>query len=74
MISLDIQPRGWDKAQVVDWIKNQRQYENCKMFFFGDKCHNGGNDESLSKRVTKEGGKAYNVEGPKETLEIISRL
>tara|TARA_B100001123_G_C15335034_1_gene1032499 strand:- start:2800 stop:3528 length:729 start_codon:yes stop_codon:yes gene_type:complete len=74
MISLDIQPRGWDKAQAVDWIKSQRQYENCKMFFFGDKCHNGGNDESLFKRVTKEGGEAYNVEGPKETLEIISRL
>jgi len=74
MISLDIQPRGWDKAQVVDWIKSQNEYQNCKMLFFGDKCHNGGNDESLFKRVLKEGGEAYNVEGPEETKNIIRKL
>ena len=74
MISLDIQPDGWDKSQVVGWLKKEKSVNSKQMIFFGDKCFNGGNDETIYNRVKAEGGESYNVSGPKETISILCSL
>ena len=71
MISLDIQPNGWDKSQAIGWLKKERLYEGGQMVFFGDKCTDRGNDESIYDRVKAEGGESFNVSGPKETIDIL---
>ena len=60
-ISLDIQPLGNDKGQVVDHLK-----ENF-IIFFGDKCHKGGNDYSLAQKADV----FWQVSNWKETKKIL---
>jgi phosphomannomutase len=42
MISLDIQPKGFNKAQAVKYVRNLNKYD-C-IHYFGDKGFEGGND------------------------------
>jgi len=53
---LDIGPYGSDKSQILrDFKLGQRLY------FFGDRMEEGGNDHSLGKAVKKMGGYTYHV-------------
>lgn len=60
---LDIFPKGKDKAQVKDWIDKE-------IFFFGDKCEEGGNDFALAKVAEM----VYHVRNWQETQEAIRKL
>jgi len=59
-ISTDIYPKGKDKSQVLRQL-------NGKTIFFGDKCHEGGNDYTIA-----QGSDVYHqVDGWRETMFII---
>lgn len=60
---IDIYPKGKDKSQVRDWIKNT-------LVFFGDRCEEGGNDYPLAKVSDI----VYNVTDWEETREILRNL
>jgi len=68
-ISIDIYPKGKNKAQVLDEI-------NGPIFFFGDRCQKGGNDYPIVKRLEKEQRKynVYNVSGFQETWKILKTI
>ena len=63
-ISIDIYPKGKNKAQVLDEIGGP-------ITFFGDKCKPGGNDFPIVERM-KDYGIYYNVKDWKETMEILN--
>jgi len=61
-ISLDIQPLGNDKGQVVEHL------EEDVIIFFGDKCDKGGNDYSLAQKADI----FWQVENWEETKKILN--
>ena len=67
-ISIDIYPKGKNKAQVLDHIKGP-------IMFFGDKCEEGGNDYPLVKRLIDEKGtrlsQVFPVKDYKTTWDIL---
>jgi phosphomannomutase len=71
-ISIDIYPKGKNKAQVLQDIIGP-------ITFFGDKCQPGGNDYPLVERLeqlneeTKLSYKIYEVKDYKETWDILKR-
>jgi phosphomannomutase len=67
---LDITPIGKDKSQVLeDFDKNDTIY------FFGDACHEGGNDYPLAKAIIENNrGFVYNVKDYKETWNILKEI
>jgi len=50
-ISIDIYPKGQNKAQVIDDIRDN-------LIFFGDRCEPGGNDYPIIERLERESDKA----------------
>ncbi|MQF98060.1 MAG: hypothetical protein FI729_00820 [SAR202 cluster bacterium] len=60
-ISTDIYPKGKDKSQVLQHMKGET-------IFFGDKCHKGGNDYTISRASEK----FHQVDGWKDTRSIIN--
>jgi phosphomannomutase len=71
-ISIDIQPKGKDKKQSVDWLVER--HLNPDITFFGDKTFEGGNDHTVAKEVLKVGGKVHQVENWTETEKILKCL
>ena len=71
-ISIDIQPIGKDKRQVVDYLK--RVDLTPQVTFFGDKTFQGGNDYTLAERVKSIGGTVHQVENWKQTEEMLKCL
>ena len=69
-ISIDIYPKGKNKAQVLDEIIGP-------ITFFGDRCEEGGNDYPIVKRLEIEKEKrkytVYNVSNFNETWEILKK-
>ena len=69
-ISIDIYPKGQNKAQVLDDIKGQ-------VIFIGDKCKPGGNDYPIVERLEKEWESGqrdrtiFNVNNYNETWNIL---
>jgi len=59
-ISIDIYPKGRDKSQVLKHMIGET-------IFFGDTCHEGGNDYIISRRADK----FHQVKGWKETMSVI---
>jgi phosphomannomutase len=69
-ISIDIFPKGKDKAQILDNFKNKD-----KITFFGDRTEEGGNDYTLAKRIIDERrGEVFQVKDWKETWKKLKRL
>ena len=60
-ISIDIYPKGKDKSQVIDHMKDAT-------VFFGDKCEQGGNDYTISRAVAR----FHQVDGWADTRYIIN--
>tara|TARA_Y100000593_G_C4219564_1_gene291073 strand:- start:83 stop:883 length:801 start_codon:yes stop_codon:yes gene_type:complete len=48
-ISIDIYPKGNDKSQILDIIKQDRLVEPSEYIFIGDRTEEGGNDYPLVK-------------------------
>ena len=65
MISIDIFPKGWDKTYCLNLVEDD--YE--KIYFFGDKTFEGGNDFEIFNDSRTEG---YSVESPLDTIKIIN--
>ena len=66
-ISFDLFPNGWDKTYCLKYLENDG-YD--KIYFFGDKTYEGGNDYEIfnDKRVL-----GNNVKNPEETIEICTK-
>lgn len=60
---LDIFPKGKDKSQVKDWIEDE-------IFFFGDRCEEGGNDFALANVAEM----VYHVKNWQETQEVLRKI
>ena len=74
-ISIDIVPKGKDKSQVLDVIKQERLVQPDKYIFLGDRIEEGGNDYPLAKLMGKtDGCRYYKVEDYKETKQILESL
>jgi phosphomannomutase len=69
-ISIDIYPKGKNKAQVVQDLIDEGYTE---MDFFGDKCEYGGNDFPLSETIRLANlGNVYKVDNWEHTRRIIN--
>tara|TARA_Y100001970_G_C14197037_1_gene838727 strand:+ start:744 stop:1484 length:741 start_codon:yes stop_codon:yes gene_type:complete len=70
-ISVDIYPKGKNKAQVVEKIQ-QLHGDKVEMIFVGDRNVPGGNDWPLAQRLDKlEGSQWYQVHSYQETRALI---
>jgi len=70
-ISVDIYPKGKNKGQVVEKLR-ELHGEDVEMIFVGDKNIPGGNDWPLAQRLDPiEGSEWYQVHGPEETRSLI---
>ena len=70
-ISIDIYPRGKDKGQIVDELKDD------KFMFFGDRLSLGGNDYPIkhaSQLKQLEGNEFFHVKSWKDTRNILSSI
>ena len=74
-ISIDIYPKGSDKSQVLDIIKQDRLVEPDEYIFIGDGINDGGNDYPLAKLLNMKSeqpyGYAYQTEGWEHTMKIL---
>ena len=69
-ISIDIYPKGKNKAQVLDYIEGE-------ITFFGDKCDPGGNDYPIVERLNKENNRKstiHHVNDWKDTFSILKSI
>ena len=66
-ISIDIFPKGWDKTYCLQFVKEK--YD--KIYFFGDKTYEGGNDyEIFNSKLTE----AYTVKNPEDTINFLNSI
>ena len=73
-ISIDIYPKGMDKSQILDVIKQDRLVEPDEYIFIGDRIEKGGNDYPLAQLLQtqdKPYGYTYETEGPEHTQRIL---
>jgi len=74
-ISIDIYPKGSDKSQVLDIIKQERLVEPDEYIFIGDGIENGGNDYPLAELMDNtEICDWYHTKGWEHTKEILESL
>ena len=68
-ISIDMHHLGLNKAQVLDDIPG-------KIYFFGDRMDQAGNDYPIAKRLQASGReyRLFKVKNPKDTWEILQNL
>lgn len=67
---LDIAPTGLDKRQVFNDIE-----EGSKIYFFGDRMDEDGNDYPLKKKILdNKAGECYHVDSWKMTRSIIEQI
>tara|TARA_B110000444_G_scaffold75812_1_gene71434 strand:+ start:1106 stop:1807 length:702 start_codon:yes stop_codon:yes gene_type:complete len=68
-ISIDIHPKGKNKAQILDDIIGE-------IYFFGDKMDQGGNDYPIANRLISEKRKnrLFKVTNPNETWDILKNI
>ena len=65
--SLDIFPSGWNKTYAL------KHFPNWDVWFVGDCCSEGGNDEALY-RVLEKKDRAFQTSGPQETQRILKDI
>ena len=66
-ISFDVFPLGWDKTYCLQFVKEK--YE--KIYFFGDKTMEGGNDYEIYNHIDTSG---YSVTSPQDTIKFINKI
>jgi len=67
-ISFDVFPNGWDKTYALRHVEDE-QFE--KIYFFGDKTYQGGNDYEIFTDPRTEG---HSVKSPDDTMRILKEL
>ncbi len=73
-ISIDIYPKGKDKSQVLDVIKQHQITPADEYIFIGDRTMEGGNDYPLAKLMDTEADcKYYQVKNWEETKTILEK-
>ena len=71
-ISIDIQPKGFNKSQASKWI---RKVYGDTIYYFGDKCKEGGNDYDMKLDLEKhENDKFFCVNNPNETIKTLREI
>jgi phosphomannomutase len=65
--SFDIYPKGWDKTYCL------RFFQDCNVWFVGDRCSENGNDFEIYEAVNKN-SQAYYTSGPRRTVDIINQI
>ena len=65
-ISIDIYPKGQNKAQVLDDLKGL-------ITFFGDRCEPGGNAYPIASKIEEE-HIVHNVKDWKETYKLLKTI
>ena len=65
-LSLDVTAVGWDKTYCLQYLD---QYSN--IYFFGDRCQEGGNDYELFSHSRVNG---FEVDHPDHAFEIFKSL
>jgi phosphomannomutase len=71
-ISLDIQPKGYNKSLASKWIRNKYQGE---IIFFGDRTFRGGNDYDICYDIESNlDGKYYQIDNQEELKSILSKI
>ncbi len=67
---IDIIPKGLDKRQVMKYTGNQ------KVWFFGDRLDEGGNDKPLADALLESGtnSEAFHVKSWQETWEMLQDI
>ena len=74
-ISIDIYPKGMDKSQIFDVIKQERLIQPDEYIFIGDRTEKGGNDYPLVKLMNKiDNCSTFQTEGWEETQKILEKL
>ncbi len=68
--SVDITPKGINKAFAVDWYAKHLSVAPSEMLYVGDALYRGGNDEV----VIATGIRTRQVSGPDETEKVIDEL
>jgi phosphomannomutase len=64
--SFDIYPKGWDKTYALNHFKGY------SMWFLGDRCYEGGNDEEIYKALLPKN--SFSVENPVQTQDVIEKI
>ena len=73
-ISIDIYPKGMDKSQILDIIKQERLVKSSEYIFIGDRTMEGGNDYPLAKLMDKTHNCSYHqTDGYKRTQKILEK-
>jgi phosphomannomutase len=74
-ISIDIYPKGMDKSQILDVIKQERLVQPDEYIFIGDRTMRGGNDYPLAKLMEKTDNCSYHqTENWEQTMQILKDL
>ena len=74
-ISIDIYPKGNDKSQVLDIIKQDRLVQPDEYIFIGDRTMEGGNDYPLAKLMNKtDNCSTFQTDGWEHTIQILENL
>jgi len=74
-ISIDIYPKGKDKSQIFDIIKQDRIITPDEYIFVGDRTEHGGNDYPLAKLMEKtDNCSTFQTNGWKQTQKILEKL
>lgn len=66
-ISIDVFPNGWDKTYCLQFVREH--YD--KIYFFGDKTYEGGNDYEIFNSPDTIG---FTVKSPEETERLLYEL
>ncbi|OQX94366.1 MAG: hypothetical protein B6I23_01400 [Rickettsiaceae bacterium 4572_127] len=71
-ISIDINPKGKGKEQVVKKIR--KNFKQNEIFFFGDRTKKGGNDYLLAQALIKDGNsQVFQVETYKDVENFLKK-
>ena len=65
-VGISVYPKGWDKSQIVNYIKNTSNYD--KIYFIGDKTEPTGNDYTLFIHPSINGISVKDVDDTKKKL------
>ena len=74
-ISIDIYPKGKDKSQIFDVIKQDRLTTPDEYVFIGDRTEKGGNDYPLALLMDNtDNCDFYQTDDWKHTIQILEKL
>ena len=74
-ISIDIYPKGNDKSQILDIIKQDRLVKPDEYIFIGDGIEKGGNDYPLAHLMNKKDNcSTFQTDGWEHTMQILEKL